>query len=65
MECSKFAERDLDKLVRWISANLMKFNKDKCILHRPQGNPQHGYSQGDEHIESRAVEKAFEVLDRY
>lgn len=62
MEGSKFAEKNLDKLERWISANLIKFNMDKCILHLPQGNLQHRYSQGDECIETRPVEKDSEVL---
>ncbi|GAB0178334.1 cAMP-dependent protein kinase inhibitor alpha [Grus japonensis] len=50
---------ELDRLERWASANLMKFNKAKCkVLH----NPKHSYRLGGEWIESSPEERDLRVL---
>jgi len=37
-------QRDLERLERWVCANLLRFNKAKCkVLHMGQGNPKHRY----------------------
>jgi len=51
-------QRDLDSLERLACANLMKFNKAKCmILHMGQGSPKHKYRMDGEWIESSPEEK--------
>ena len=55
-------QRDLDRLKRWVSINLMEFNTAECkVLHPGQGNPKHGYWLGDEWIERSPAEKEMGV----
>ncbi|RMC12865.1 hypothetical protein DUI87_10390 [Hirundo rustica rustica] len=56
-------QRDLDRLVRRTSVNLMKLNKGKCkVLHLGHGNPCYKYRLGDELMESSPAEKDVRVL---
>jgi len=56
-------QTDLNRLERWVCANLIKFNKAKCkVLHLGQASPKHKYRLGKERIESSPEEKDFGVL---
>ncbi|KFQ43006.1 hypothetical protein N333_10815, partial [Nestor notabilis] len=56
--------RDLDTLVRWADANLMKLNQDKCkVLHLGHHNLRHSYRLGGEEIQSSCVEELGVVVD--
>jgi len=56
-------QRDLDRLERWVSVNLRKFNMAKCkVLHIGQGSPKHKYRLDREWIESGPEENDLGVL---
>uniref|UniRef100_A0A8C6JQK6 Uncharacterized protein n=1 Tax=Melopsittacus undulatus TaxID=13146 RepID=A0A8C6JQK6_MELUD len=56
-------QKDLDTLVRWVDANLMKFNHAKCkVLHLGRSNPRHSYRLGKKEIHGSPAEKDLGVL---
>ncbi|PKU42677.1 rna-directed dna polymerase from mobile element jockey-like [Limosa lapponica baueri] len=56
-------QKDLDRLERWVHANLIKFNKAKYeVLHLGQGNPKHKYRLCRAWIKSSSEEKDLGVL---
>lgn len=51
-------QRDLNRLERWDCANLMEFNKTKCmVLHVGKGNPRNTHRSGREVFGSSPMEK--------
>jgi len=63
LEGSDAIQRDLDRLERWVSVNLRKFNMAKCkVLHTGQGSPKHKYRLGREWIGSGPEDNYLGVL---
>lgn len=59
LEGSDDIQRDLGRLLKWTSTNLMKFNRAKCkVLHMGWGNHKHGYKLCDELIEGSPERQA-------
>jgi len=58
---------DLDTLDRWVKANFMRFNKDKCqVLPLGHNNPMQHYRPGEEWMESCLAEKDLgELVDNW
>ena len=55
-------QRVLDRLERWVHANLMKFCKAKCkVPQLGRGNPKHKYRLGRGCLESSSEERDFGV----
>ena len=56
-------QRDLDTLVRWADANLLKFKHAKCkVLYLGRSNPRHSYRLGNKEIQCSPAEKDLGVL---
>ena len=51
-------QRELDRLERWVHANLVELSKAKCkVLYPGRGNPKQRYRMGSEWLEGSAEEK--------
>ncbi|PKU37967.1 rna-directed dna polymerase from mobile element jockey-like [Limosa lapponica baueri] len=56
-------QRDPDRLESWAKRNLMKFNKDRCmVLHLGRNNPTHQYRVGADLLESSSADRDLGVL---
>jgi len=56
-------QRELDRLGKWTSRNIMKFNKEKYkVLHLGVNNTMHQYMLGATEVESCLAEKDLELL---
>lgn len=56
-------QRDLNRLEKWASVKLMKFDKANCkVLHLGLGNPQHKCRPGRDRIENSSEGKNLGVL---
>ncbi|PKU40381.1 hypothetical protein llap_9312 [Limosa lapponica baueri] len=57
-------QMDLDKLQKWASSKLMKFNKGKCkALHLDKINPMYQERWGVQQLESNVAEKDLVLVD--